>query len=550
MSTYNKNMYLNGNSIQADILLNWHFLVHFLFFSKMEVDDTPVIGIDLGTTYCSVGIFKNKSIDIINDHNGSHSVPSYVTFTNDEIIAGQTAKDQAVFYPKSAVYDSKRMLGLKFDDPVIQNDMKLWPFKVIRGPDNSPMVQVSFKGKEETYSPVDISSYLLKHMKNIASKYLSTNVTNVVITVPAYFDFKQIEATKKAGQKAGLNVLRIISEPTAAAIAYGHQEKYDDQKIILVFDFGGGTLDVSILSVLKDDFEVLANQGDMHLGGQDIDNILLKHFAERFKAKHHIDIFNEPRVVLNLKEYCEKAKITLSKAKRYNLFCPSLINGIDYSDILTDAEFNELNHDLFKKIKKPINAALTEAGIDKSKVDYVIMVGGSSRIPAVVDKIKKMFGAEKVCKNIDPEEAVVRGAAIVAANLSKHDDDDEYPIIIYRPIVSHSLGVENESKYMDIIIKKGTKVPTPLCSPHFYTTQNENQGYVKIKIFMGEDELTANNKFLGFLELHNIKKNKEKPKIKVTFSVDIDGILQVKAEDITAGVSNLVRLEVSKQLGI
>ncbi|KAH0786467.1 heat shock cognate 71 kDa protein [Histomonas meleagridis] len=533
-----------------------------MFSSRgMITSHTPIIGIDLGTTYFSAGILesgesiKHSNVEILNDENGKSSIPSYVTFTDDnDIIVGYAAKEQTPFIPKSSIYDSKRMLGHKFNDKIIKELMKFWPFKVV-GDDASDSILIQpFQDQEKFYTPIDISSFLLKKVKKIYHDRFGSDVGNAVITVPASFELVQKEATKKAAEKAGFNVLRIIDEPTAAAIAYGLQEKYNEKKIILVFDFGGGTLDVSILEVENKHFNILAVKGNLQLGGQDLDNNLFEYFAKRFEEKHNINIRNNQRACHLLKNQCEKCKITLSSTTSYQVHIQALINMIDFDDKIDRATFEEINAKIFEQLLIPVKEALSEANIDKSKVDYVIMVGGSSRIPKVVSELQSFFGQEKICKNIDPEKAVTIGATIVAANLYKnndngdYDEDEDYPIYRYIPIVSKSLGVELKRKDMDVIIPKGFKVPYT-SSPRLYTTMKKDKTKVRIKIFMGEEKETIRNKYIGSFIISDIQHAaNDVPRIQLTFSIDIDGLLNVKAVDITAGTSNSFEVKVDKEL--
>ena len=375
------------------------------------------VGIDLGTTYSCVGVWQNDKVEIIANDQGQRTTPSYVAFTDTERLIGDAAKNQVAMNPENTVFDAKRLIGRKFDDPSVQSDMKHWPFKLLRGPEGKPIIQVQYKGETKTFSPEEISSMVLTKMKQIAESYLGEEVKNAVITVPAYFNDSQRQATKDAGTIAGLNVMRIINEPTAAAIAYGLDQK-GGEKNILIFDLGGGTFDVSLLSIEDGIFEVKATAGDTHLGGEDFDNRMVEHFTQEFKRKYQKDLTTSQRALRRLRTACERAKRTLSSSTQAYIEIDSLFEGIDFNSQITRARFEELNMDYFRKTMAPVEKVIRDAKLSKSQVDEVVLVGGSSRIPKVQQLLQEFFNGKELCQSINPDEAVAYGATVQAAVLS------------------------------------------------------------------------------------------------------------------------------------
>ncbi|XP_061338313.1 heat shock 70 kDa protein 4-like isoform X3 [Gastrolobium bilobum] len=382
--------------------------------------DGPAIGIDLGTTYSCVGVWQHDRVEIIANDQGNRTTPSYVAFTDSERLIGDAAKNQVAMNPINTVFDAKRLIGRRISDASVQSDMKLWPFKVIPGPAEKPMIVVNYKGEDKQFSAEEISSMVLMKMREIAEAYLGSTVKNAVVTVPAYFNDSQRQATKDAGVIAGLNVMRIINEPTAAAIAYGLDKKATSvgEKNVLIFDLGGGTFDVSLLTIEEGIFEVKATAGDTHLGGEDFDNRMVNHFVQEFKRKHKKDISGNPRALRRLRTACERAKRTLSSTAQTTIEIDSLYEGVDFYTTITRARFEELNMDLFRKCMEPVEKCLRDAKMDKSTVHDVVLVGGSTRIPKVQQLLQDFFNGKELCKSINPDEAVAYGAAVQAAILS------------------------------------------------------------------------------------------------------------------------------------
>lgn len=380
----------------------------------------PAIGIDLGTTYSCVGVWQHDRVEIIANDQGNRTTPSYVAFTDTERLIGDAAKNQVAMNPTNTVFDAKRLIGRRFSDPSVQSDMKLWPFKVIPGPADKPMIVVNHKGEEKQFSAEEVSSMVLTKMKEIAEAYLGTTIKNAVVTVPAYFNDSQRQATKDAGVISGLNVMRIINEPTAAAIAYGLDKKATSsgEKNVLIFDLGGGTFDVSLLTIEEGIFEVKATAGDTHLGGEDFDNRMVNHFVQEFKRKHKKDINGNPRALRRLRTACERAKRTLSFTAQTTIEIDSLFEGVDFYSPITRARFEELNMDLFRKCMEPVERCLRDSEMDKSSVHDVVLVGGSTRIPKVQQLLQDFINGKELCKSINPDEAVAYGAAVQAAILS------------------------------------------------------------------------------------------------------------------------------------
>ncbi|OWF52589.1 78 kDa glucose-regulated protein [Mizuhopecten yessoensis] len=497
-----------------------------------------VIGIDLGTTYSCVGVFKNGGVEIIANDQGNRITPSYVAFTDGgERLIGDAAKNQLTSNPEHTIFDVKRMIGRTWDDKSVQNDIKTYPFKVVNK-GNKPHLETSIADVKKTFAPEEISAMVLSKMKEIAESYLGETVHNAVVTVPAYFNDAQRQATKDAGVIAGLNVMRIINEPTAAAIAYG-LDKQDSEKNILVFDLGGGTFDVSVLTIDQGVFEVLSTNGDTHLGGEDFDLRVMEHFFKVIKKRTGKDIRQDSRAVQKLRREVEKAKRTLSSQHQTRIEIESLFDGEDFSETITRAKFEELNMNLFRNTLKPVIMALKDAHLEKNEIDEILLVGGSTRIPKVQQLIKEFFDGKEPSHGVNPDEAVAKGAAIQGCILSGDGCSTNLVVVDINPL---TLGIETVGGIMTTLIPRNRPVPNK--KSQIFSTAADNQPAVTISIYEGERAMTKDNHLLGNFDLTGIPPAPRGiPQIEVTFEIDVNGLLKVTAEDKGTGTKKEIVIQ-------
>jgi L1 cell adhesion molecule like protein len=498
-----------------------------------------VIGIDLGTTYSCVGVWQNDHVEIIANDQGHRTTPSYVSFTHDERLVGEAAKSVSSSNYANTVFDAKRLIGQKFNDPQVQRDMKHLSYTVI-DQGNKPFIEVEFKHEKKKFSPEEISSMILVKMKEIAESFLGEAVTDAVVTVPAYFNDSQRQATKDAGVIAGLNILRIINEPTAAAIAYGLDKNKDGEKHILIFDCGGGTFDVSILSIDDSIFEVKATAGDTHLGGEDFDTLMVEYFVDEFKKKSKMDMSKNTRAMRRLRTACEVAKRTLSSSTVANIELDTLHEGVDFNTSITRAKFENLCDSLFRKTMKPVEQVLKDAKLSKERINEIVLVGGSTRIPKIQQLLSEFFNGKELNKSINPDECVAYGAAVQGAILSGCRDAKISDLLLL-DVCPLSLGLETSGGVMTSLITRNTTIPAK--KSQIFSTYADNQPGVLIQVYEGERVLTKDNTLLGKFQLEGIPPMpRGQPQIEVSFDLDANGILNVSALEKSTGKTDKITI--------